>query len=201
MQISLLFLYSIATTLFTVSSIGIGTSTKNNTSDTNNTYSYVDYVDLDAYKGYWYEVYKDIYDETFQKGGSCVTANYTIWNNGKVGIVNSELLRNGELSIIDGYAYYKDGNSGGELTVKLDGVDFDAPYWIVELGPIYEDKYDYAIVSDNLKFTLFVLARDVDRFFKQYDSKVLNSIDNMGFNRTYNSPIITNQSSGCIYNT
>jgi lipocalin len=199
MQISLLFLYSIATTLFSVSSIGIGTSTKNNTTDTNNTYSYVDYVDLDAYKGYWYEVYKDLYDETFQKGGSCVTANYTIWNNGKVGIVNSELLRNGELSIIDGYAYYKDGNSGGELTVKLDGVDFDAPYWIIELGPIYEDKYDYAIVSDNLKFTLFVLARDVDRFFKQYDSQVLDSIDNMGFNRTYNSPIITNQSSDCIY--
>ena len=197
MQISLLFLYSIATTLFTVSSIG--TSNKNNTTDTNNTYSYVDYVDLDAYKGYWYEVYKDLYDETFQKGGSCVTANYTIWNNGKVGIVNSELLRNGELSIIDGYAYYKDGNSGGELTVKLDGVDLDAPYWIVELGPIYEDKYDYAIVSDNLKFTLFVLARDVDRFFKQYDSQVLDSIDNMGFNRTYNSPIITNQSSDCIY--
>jgi apolipoprotein D and lipocalin family protein len=199
MQISLLFLYSIATTLFTVSSIGIGTSNKNNTSDTNNTYSYVDYVDLDAYKGYWYEVYKDLYDETFQKDGSCVTANYTIWNNGKVGIVNSELLRNGELSIIDGYAYYKDGNSGGELTVKLDGVDFDAPYWIVELGPIYEDKYDYAIVSDNLKFTLFVLARDVDRFFKQYDSQVLDSIDNMGFNRTYNSPTRTNQSSDCVY--
>lgn len=199
MQISLLFLYSIATTLFTVSSFGLGTSTKNNTSDTNNTYSYVDYVDLDAYKGYWYEVYKDLYDETFQKGGSCVTANYTIWNNGKVGIVNSELLRNGELSIIDGYAYYKDGNSGGELTVKLDGVDFDAPYWIVELGPIYEDKYDYAIVSDNLKLTLFVLTRDVDRFFKQYDSQVVDSINNMGFNRTYNSPTRTNQSSDCIY--
>ena len=81
----------------------------------------------------------------------------------------------------------------------MDGVDFDAPYWIVELGPIYEDKYDYAIVSDNLKFTLFVLARDVDRFFKQYDSQVLDSIDNMGFNRTYNSPTRTNQSSDCTY--
>ena len=197
MQISLLFLYSIATTLFTVSSFGLGTSTKNNTSDTNNTYSYVDYVDLDAYKGYWYEVYKDLYDESFQKGGSCVTANYTIWNNGKVGIVNSELLRNGELSIIDGYAYYKDGNSGGELTVKLDGVDFDAPYWIVELGPIYEDKYDYAIVSDNKALTLFVLTRNVTEFYDIYNEKVLESLKMFGFTKPWNSPQIMDQTN-CI---
>ena len=174
----------------------VDTTSKTTTSDD---YTYVDTVDLQLYDGFWYEVYKDLIDETFQVGGRCVTANYTIWNDGKVGIVNCELLPNGDFSFIDGYAYYEDGNSGGELTVKLDGVDQAAPYWILELGPLVDDQYDYAIVSDNVKLDLFVLARDVDRFFKLYDDDVLNSLETMGFNDVRNKPIKTNQSSTCRY--
>ena len=76
-------------------------------------YTYVDELNLSQYDGTWYEVYDDIFDETFQKGGSCVTAEYTLLENGTVGVRNSEILRNGSVSTIDGIAYYEDGNNGG----------------------------------------------------------------------------------------
>ena len=66
---------------------------------------------------------------------------------------------------------------------------------MIELGPIVEDNYDYAIVSDNLKISLFVLVRVVDRFFDLYEDEVLDSVENMGFTRKFNMPIMVNQTS------
>ena len=166
------------------------------TSDDYLEYTYVPELDLRSYDGFWYEVYKDLFDETFQLGGSCVTANYTILDDGTVGVVNTEIFPNGTEGIIDGCAFYEDGNTGGELTVKLDGVPMAAPYWVIELGPIVDEQYDYAVVSDNVKISLFVLARDVDRFFQEYDENVLNNLDKMGFTKKINSPMKTNQT-GC----
>jgi len=157
-------------------------------------YTYVDELNLSQYDGFWYEVYDDVFDETFQKGGSCVTADYTLLENGTVGVKNSEILRNGSVSTIDGIAYYEDGNSGGELTVKLyGGSPIPAPYWVINLGPIVDDAYDYAIVSDDKQVSLFVLARDVERFFKLYNDEVLDIVEKMGFTRKYNKPLLVNQ--------
>ena len=172
----------------------------NDFNTTTSDYSYVDVLDLSAYDGYWYEVYKDRFDETFQKKGSCVTANYTIWDNGDVGIMNCELLPNGELSLIGGYAYYEDDNSGGELSVYLEGTPSVAPYWVVELGPVLDDEYQYSIVSDPQKLSLFVLARDVEQFMKQYENEVLETLSALGFDKTRNSPLKVNQSY-CEYET
>jgi apolipoprotein D and lipocalin family protein len=158
-----------------------------------NSYTYVPELNLEQYDGFWYEVYEDLFDQTFQKGGKCVTAEYTLFENGTVGVLNKEILLNGSESNISGTAYYDDGNSGGELTVSLEGTPAPAPYWIIELGPVVNDEYDYAIISDNLRVSLFVLARDVDRFFELYDKDVLDSVDAMGFTRKYNSPVLVNQ--------
>ena len=35
---------------------------------------------------------------------------------------------------------------------------------IMELGPVVEDKYDYSLVTNPTKTSLFVLARDLARF-------------------------------------
>ena len=69
----------------------------------------------------------------------------------------------------------------------------EAPYWIIELGPIVDYYYDYAIVSDNNRLSLYVLARNVDDFYKFYNDQVLNSLDTMGFNKKWNSPVVMNQ--------
>ena len=156
-------------------------------------YTYVSDLNLDFYDGLWYEVYEDLFDETFQKGGKCVTAEYTLFENGTVGVLNKEIYLNGTEGSIQGTAYYDEGNSGGDLTVDLDGTPAPAPYWVIELGPIIDEEYDYAIVSDNLRVSLFVLARNIDRFFEEYDEDVLDSIEEMGFDKKYNMPILVDQ--------
>ena len=40
----------------------------------------------------------------------------------------------GDLIEMDGYAYYKDESEPGKLTVHLNGLSMDAPYWVVALG-------------------------------------------------------------------
>jgi lipocalin len=66
------------------------------------------------------------------------------------------------------------------------------------LGPIKDDLYEYAIVSDNQGYSLFVLTRDVDRFFKYYNEDVLVSLKEFGFDKKYNSPIEMNQTNCSI---
>ena len=154
-------------------------------------YTYVPELNLEQYDGKWFEVYKDLFDETFQKGGSCVTAEYTILDNGNVSVFNSEILPSGEISTIEGFAFYDDNNTGGELSVQLDGAPM-APYWVIELGPLVDDQYDYSIVSDDKQISLFVLARDVDRFFDLYSDDVLETLIMFGFTKL-NKPLIVNQ--------
>lgn len=40
----------------------------------------------------------------------------------------------GEFIEMGGYAYYKNESEPGKLTVHLDGVPVDAPYWVLALG-------------------------------------------------------------------
>ena len=154
-------------------------------------YKAVDELDLDKYVGRWYEVYGDRFDMTFQGNGKCVEAFYK-FNDYNVSVLNTQQDKNNNLDSITGFAYYKEGDSGGYLTVQLEDLP-EAPYWIIELGPVYDNMYDYSIVSDNAQLSLFVLTRDVSRFKELYNDKVLSSLDDFGFNRFYNKPIEINQ--------
>ena len=154
-------------------------------------YKAVDELDLNKYVGSWYEVYGDNFDKTFQGNGKCVKAFYKL-NDYNVSVLNTQLDKNDNSDSITGFAYYKEGDTGGYLTVQLKDLP-EAPYWIIELGPIYNDMYDYAIVSDNAKLSLFVLTRNVSRFYKEYDETVLNSLEDFGFNKLYNKPLEINQ--------
>lgn len=156
-------------------------------------YTFVKELDLTKYQGKWIEVYKDLFDESFQKGGSCVTAEYTILDSGNVSVFNTEYLKSGQISNISGYAFYIGDHSGGQLSVHLEGAPI-APYWVVELGPIVDDLYDYSIVSDDKQISLFVLARNIDRFFELYNESVAQSLSKMGFTKFINQPLLVNQS-------
>tara|TARA_B100001989_G_C24354427_1_gene371307 strand:+ start:156 stop:683 length:528 start_codon:yes stop_codon:yes gene_type:complete len=154
-------------------------------------YKAVEELDLNKYVGSWYEVYGNNFDKTFQGNGKCIQAFYKL-NNYNVSVLNTQLDKNDNSDSITGFAYYKEGDTGGYLTVQLKDLP-EAPYWIIELGPIYNDMYDYAIVSDNVKLSLFVLTRNVSRFYKEYDETVLNSLEDFGFNKLYNKPLEINQ--------
>ena len=154
-------------------------------------YKAVDELDLNKYVGSWYQVYGNNFDKTFQGNGKCVQAFYK-FNDYNVSVLNTQLDKNDNSDSITGFAYYKDGNTGGYLTVELKDLP-EAPYWVIELGPIYDNMYDYSIVSDNAKVSLFVLTRNISRFYKEYDEKVLVSLDDFGFNKIYNKPIEIDQ--------
>tara|TARA_Y100000991_G_scaffold190544_1_gene157006 strand:+ start:94 stop:624 length:531 start_codon:yes stop_codon:yes gene_type:complete len=156
-------------------------------------YKAVDQLDLKSYIGKWYQVYGDNFNKVFQGNGKCATAEYSLLSANNVSVHNEQLSSNNKLETIDGYAYYKDNNTGGYLTVLLDG-QMEAPYWVIELGPKVNNLYDYSIVSDNLKLSLFVLARDVNSFYKNYDAEVLVSLKEFGFTNFANKPIKMNQS-------
>ena len=154
-------------------------------------YKAVEDLDLNKYVGSWYEVYGNNFDKTFQGNGKCVQAFYK-FNDYNVSVLNTQLDKNDNSDSITGFAYYKEGDTGGYLTVQLKDLP-EAPYWVIELGPIYDNMYDYSIVSDNIQLSLFVLTRNVSRFNELYLDKVLGSLDDFGFDRFYNKPIEIDQ--------
>lgn len=159
-------------------------------------YKPVDEVNLTQYMGHWYEVYGDNFDTLFQGNGKCSTADYELMDDGRVFVTNKQ-IKDDLVDSITGYAYYKDGDCCGYLTVQLEDTP-EAPYWILELGPVVNNYYDYAIVSDNLALSLYVLARNVDDFYKLYDQSVLKSLNSLGFNKIWNHPVTMNQTD-CEY--
>ena len=156
-----------------------------------NEYKPVDEVDLTKYVGHWYQIYGDNFDALFQGNGKCSTADYELLEDGQVFVTNKQ-IRDDLQDSITGYAYYKNDDCCGYLTVQLEDLP-EAPYWVLELGPVVDDYYDYSIVSDNKGLSLYVLARDVDRFFKLYNDDVINSLEDFGFNKFFNKPIIMEQ--------
>ena len=119
-------------------------------------------LDLEKYQGVWYQMYGNRFDQTFEKYGKCITADYTILPDENITIVNSQINLLNEFEEITGYAYYKNNVNSqlnpGELTVHLDGVPFDSPYWIIELGPVVNGYYDWTFISDPFKLSLFIFV-------------------------------------------
>lgn len=85
------------------------------------------------------------------------------------------------------------------MTVYLEGTPSDAPYWVLELGPVVNEEYAYSIVSDDKQLTLFVLARNVSDFFELYDERVLQSLNSLGFTKKINEPQLIEQYTTCFY--
>jgi len=154
-------------------------------------------LDLTMYMGRWYQVYKNRFDIAFQGDGTCAVADYSLVNS-NVTVLNSQIDKDGSLDQINGYAFYKPNSSGGELTVRLDGVPQPAPYWVLELGPIVNKQYDYAIVSGNNPISLFVLCRNVNRYYELYNDQVQENLLKYGFTNALNKPLVMYQND-CDY--
>lgn len=162
-------------------------------------------LNVTQYLGRWYQMYSDAaVMSTFERDAVCVTADYSLRKDGKIGVLNSERLKTetGEGKNITGYVYMPNPKEPGKLIVHLEGTPFDAPYWIVKLGPASfgeQNEYQYAVVTDNMQIQLYVLARDVNNFRSQYDKEVLSWLAENGFTRIYNKPVATVQDEKCLY--
>ena len=98
--------------------------------------------------------------------------------------INAQLNENNETVQILGYAYFKNVSEPGKITIKLDGVPFESPYWIVKLGEVVNNQYQYSIITTPSGISLWVLARDVENFMKLYNKEVISFLHQYGYKYT-----------------
>jgi lipocalin len=147
-----------------------------------NNFTTVSELDLSKYTGHWYQVYAAPFDYTFQGYGKCITADYEITGFNNVSVLNAQYNRDDIYEQIKGYAFYKNISEPGQLSVYLEGTPAIAPYWVLDLGDIVDNQYQYSIISVPHGPSLWVLARNVLEFFKKYDKQVKNFLNEYHFN-------------------
>ena len=155
------------------------------------TVSSIDTVEINPsfYQGMWYQTYGDNFIlNTFEKDAYCAYADYTILDDNTIGVYNWERYGSvtGPVQDITGYAVLTE--NPGQLMVYFSG-NVPAPYWVVKIGPVIEDEYQYAVVSDPYELGLYVLARNVTQYYDLYDDEVLEFLDENSFTSLYNKPI------------
>ncbi|XP_072023731.1 uncharacterized protein [Amphiura filiformis] len=166
-------------------------------------------VDLPNYLGRWYQMYANRFVfSTFERDNVCVTADYGLNLDGTVSVENNARLGSPESensTVINGFAYMPDPKEPAKLAVIFPSVGGPpGEYWIIKLGPLEESYpsvplYQYAVVTDSNRLTLFVLARNVQEFNARFKDEVLSFIEEEGFTRFYNAPKQTVQTPDCKY--
>jgi apolipoprotein D and lipocalin family protein len=140
----------------------------------------VDYVDLTRYAGLWYEIAR--YPTPFDEDAVAVTAEYTLKDDGTVGVLNQGRVGSldGQPTSIQGVARVVNKRTNAKLAVRFDraGIEnAEFPYWIIELG----EDYDYAVVSNPGKTVLYILCRTSVMDAGLY-SELVQKLAGRGFN-------------------
>jgi len=146
-----------------------------------NTPDVVSELDVEKYLGNWYQIYGAPTNVIFQGYGECLTAEYDLLDNGDVSVLNSQINSDYELEQISGYAYYTNTSEPGKLSVHLDGVPVDSPYWVVKLGEELNGQYQYSIISVPSGVSLWVLVRNIEDFYDKYDEEVKEYLNENSF--------------------
>ncbi|XP_030608475.1 apolipoprotein D-like isoform X2 [Archocentrus centrarchus] len=94
--------------------------------------------DAARYLGKWYEIQR--LPHIYQKG-QCCTATYSLDSPGVVGVLNRELLPDGNIDSISGTAKAADPSEPAKLLVSFFENSPPAPYWVLST-----DYDNYALV-------------------------------------------------------
>ncbi|CAD8186092.1 unnamed protein product [Paramecium octaurelia] len=159
-------------------------------------------LNVTQYLGNWYEVASSPWVHfTFEKDAFCTRATYGLQSDGNLSVLNMERYGSpsGEVKEITGYAYIPNPEQPGQLKVHLEGAPFEyADYWIVQLGPVKNEQYQWAIVSEPSKFFMWVLARDPVEYNLLYATQVQNTVTNtLQFDGRFNS-YVARPWTGCV---
>ena len=138
-------------------------------------------LDVNQYLGHWSQVYGAPTNVIFQGYGECITADYGLLDNGYVSVLNTQTNEYAEIETISVYAYYKNISEPGQLTVRLDGVPNDAPYWVIKLGEIVHNQYQYSVITAPNGISLWVLTRNLERFRLFYSKEVKDFLNDYNF--------------------
>jgi apolipoprotein D and lipocalin family protein len=111
-------------------------------------------VDIQKYAGQWYEIAR--FPNRFEKGLVCVTANYSVKENGKIEVINSGHLTDDiqKIKTAKGIAWIPNEKYPGRLKVRFFW-PFSGKYYIIAL----DRNYQYVLVGDPSRKFLWVLSR------------------------------------------
>ncbi|WP_416137886.1 lipocalin family protein [Halomonas sp. HK25] len=108
---------------------------------------------LDRYLGQWYEIAR--LDHSFERGLDCVTADYSLRDDGGVRVLNRGVkLAEGEANEAEGRAYFIGDEDVGRLKVSFFG-PFYGGYNVLAL----DDDYQWSLVAGPDRDYLWILAR------------------------------------------
>ncbi|XP_794498.3 uncharacterized protein LOC589771 [Strongylocentrotus purpuratus] len=158
-------------------------------------------IDVNKYVGVWYNMYTNFWADSFAgtDGAECTTAEYGKISDTNVTVYNAYSVREGRSDTIEGYAWIPFLVEPGRLLVRLEGVPLATPYFIIKLGPIVNNQYEYSIVSDPAAAALFVLARDPETFDMMYDAEVREYLLVTGFTTPPTQPVRVYHGNDCRY--
>ncbi|TDB01435.1 lipocalin family protein [Halomonas marinisediminis] len=109
--------------------------------------------ELDRYLGQWYEIAR--LDHSFERGMECVTADYSLRDDGGVRVLNRGVrLDDGEVELAEGRAYFIGDEDVGRLKVSFFG-PFYGGYNVLAL----DDDYRWSLVAGPDRDYLWILAR------------------------------------------
>jgi apolipoprotein D and lipocalin family protein len=130
-------------------------------------------VDIELYMGGWYEIAN--YPQSFQKGCTGTTANYSLRDDGEVDVVNRCFLQSlqGEEKVARGRARVVNEATNAELEVSFFR-PFWGDYWVVEL----DEKYRYAVVGHPGRDYLWILSRTPQMDPSTYDGIIARLKEN-----------------------
>ena len=111
-------------------------------------------VDLNKYSGLWYEIAR--LPNPFEKNLKCITASYSIRDDGKIVVLNSghRISDPSKISSSKGVAWIPDKNQPAKLKVQFFW-PFSGNYWIIDL----DKDYRYVLVGDPSFKYLWILCR------------------------------------------
>lgn len=135
----------------------------------------VDNVDINKYMGKWYEIAS--FPQSFQKGCSCTTAEYSLNDDGTVRVDNSCNVEDGRKQSV-GKAFVKDEKTNAKLAVQFFW-PFKGKYWIIDLA----DDYSYAVVGHPNREYLWILSRTPQMDRTLYND-ILDRVSAKGFDTT-----------------
>lgn len=134
----------------------------------------VDFVDIDAYMGKWFQYKANLLAVGVESFGTKNTATYSKIDDETIKVVNENKNIFGRKNTVEGQAVLLDPPTG-DLKVSFSNFNFDfsmeGNYRIVKLGKIKNDQYTYSIVLSPMNWFIFVLVRDLK------DKTILNEVD------------------------
>lgn len=130
-------------------------------------------VDINKYKGTWYEIAR--FEHFFEKGCKNVTATYELIENDEIRVINRcTMIKDGKKAEAIGTAYSND-ETNSKLKVSFFR-PFYGDYWIIEL----DEDYQYALVGSPNREYLWILSRTkkIDELIKE---KLIKKAEEKGF--------------------